>query len=99
MRAAVDLMSGGGKQQSSASLPRVPVARLVGHDGPVQAVRFVTGKYYLSCQFVSANAARFCTFSWFCTLFCFPAFCFCYGWHWSLVGCARLGLSPSGVPR
>jgi len=32
---------------SSNDLPRVPAARLVGHDGPIQAVRFVTafGKY------------------------------------------------------
>ena len=28
---------------SSNDLPRVPAARLVGHDGPIQAVRFVTG--------------------------------------------------------
>jgi len=42
--------------QVSTDLPRVPVAQLVGHDGPVQAVKF-TGAFkedeitVLSCIF------------------------------------------------
>lgn len=38
-----------GKKDVSSSLPKVPIARLVGHDGPIQTVEFsASGKYCLT---------------------------------------------------
>lgn len=33
------------EQVVSSSLPRVPVARLVGHEGPVQTIRFTGTRF------------------------------------------------------